>query len=179
MQPIQNCAKQETSIQLTITNMNPQLTYKVIKTKEQYYEYCALLEEFVMNDDASKADDIELLHVLIDKWDDEHNTFTALDPVELLKSLMKENGVKQSALAGKLGVTKGYVSEILSYKKGFSTAVIRKLAELFSVRQEAFNRSYALKPQMKAYQQPESTLSAVAEPGINYGNAEEHPEPND
>ena len=152
--------------------MNTQLTYKVIKTKEQYYAYCALLEEFVMNDDVSKADEIELLHVLIDKWDDEHNTFTALDPVELLKNLMKENGVKQIALAEKLGVTKGYISEILSYKKGFSTSVIRKLAELFGVRQEAFNRPYALKPQMKAYQQPGSTLPAVAEPEMKYGKAE-------
>lgn len=159
--------------------MNPQLTYKVIKTKEQYYEYCALLEEFIMNDDASKADDIELLHVLIDKWDDEHNTFTALDPVELLKSLMKENSVKQIELAEKLGVTKGYVSEILSYKKGFSTAVIRKLAELFIVRQEAFNRPYALKSQLKAYRQPESPLSAVAEPEMNYGNTKNDKETND
>jgi HTH-type transcriptional regulator/antitoxin HigA len=44
-----------------------------------------------------------------------------------------------------LGVSKGYVSEILHYKKGLSKDVIRKLAERFKVTQEAFNREYKLK----------------------------------
>jgi len=151
-----------------------ELRYKVIKTKEQYFDYCSLLEEFVMSDDSSKEDDIELLHALIDKWDEEHNPFGALDPVELLKSLMAENSIKQIELAEKIGVTKGYISEILSYKKGFSTGVVRKLAELFAVRQEAFNKPYALKSKTdKTYPSLESNdqnrLSA-AEPEMEYGS---------
>jgi len=152
---------------------NTALLYKVIKTKEQYYEYCALLEDFVMNDDIEKEDHIELLHVLIDKWDDENLSARESDPVQLLVTLMKENSVKQIELAEKLGVTKGYVSEILSYKKGFSTTIIRKLSELFAVRQEAFNRPYPLKAQLKPYAQlPEESnenLKSVAEPEMSYG----------
>ena len=45
-----------------------------------------------------------------------------------------------------LGVSKGYVSEILSFKKGLSKNIIPKLAEFFKVSQQAFNRSCALNP---------------------------------
>jgi Predicted transcription regulator containing HTH domain len=43
-----------------------------------------------------------------------------------------------------LNVSKGYVSDILNYKKGLSKDVIRKLADRFKVSQEAFNRPYKL-----------------------------------
>jgi HTH-type transcriptional regulator/antitoxin HigA len=43
-----------------------------------------------------------------------------------------------------LGLSKGAVSQILSYKKGLSKEVIRKLADTFKVSQEAFNRHYPI-----------------------------------
>jgi hypothetical protein len=43
-----------------------------------------------------------------------------------------------------LGVSKGYISEILHYKKGLSKDVIRRLAKYFKVTQEVFNRPYKL-----------------------------------
>jgi HTH-type transcriptional regulator/antitoxin HigA len=36
------------------------------------------------------------------------------------------------------------MSEILHYRKGLSKEIIRKLADRFKVRQEAFNRPYKL-----------------------------------
>ena len=44
----------------------------------------------------------------------------------------------------RLAISKGVVSEILSYKKRFSKEVIRKLADFFKVSQEGFNQSYPL-----------------------------------
>jgi HTH-type transcriptional regulator/antitoxin HigA len=89
-------------------------------------------------------DEIDLLTLLIEKWDNEHNSFEEGDPIRLLHSLMEERNIKSKDLVHLLGVSKGYVSEILHYKKGLSKEVIRKLADYFKVSQEAFNRPYKL-----------------------------------
>jgi len=122
------------------------LKYKIIKSKKQYNEYCNQLEELASADSKTKAvnDEIELLTLLIEKWDNEHNSFDELDPVELLKSLMDANNMKPVSLAEYLGVSKGLVSDILNYKKGLSKEIIRKLSEKFKMNQEAFNRDYDL-----------------------------------
>lgn len=52
--------------------------------------------------------------------------------------------MKGKDLVDLLDISKGYVSDILNYKKGLSKEVIRKLAEFFKVSQEAFNRPYKL-----------------------------------
>ena len=52
--------------------------------------------------------------------------------------------MKSKDLVNLLEISKGYVSDILHYKKGLSKDVIRKLAERFKVSQEAFNRHYKL-----------------------------------
>ena len=123
------------------------LKYKIIKNKTQYNRYCSQLEELVTSDTKSKdtQDEIDLLTLLIEKWDAEHNTFQEVDPIRLLHSLMADHKMKPKDLVDLLGVSKGYVSEILNYKKGLSKEVIRKLAEHFKVSQEAFNREYKLK----------------------------------
>jgi len=121
------------------------LKYKIIKTEEQYWEYCNILEVLVdEKENDEKEEEIELLTFLIEKWDDEHSTLTGADPVELLKYLMDENKMKAKDLALLLAISKSTVSEILHYRKGFSKEIIRKLAERFKVKQEAFNRPYKL-----------------------------------
>jgi len=123
-----------------------QLKYKVISTKKQYKEYCNTLEELVFADKKSKQieEEIDLLTLLIETYDKQHNTFTELDPIQLLHSLMKEHQLKSKDVVEILQVSKGYVSDILNYKKGLSKDVIRTLAEHFKVSQEAFNRPYKL-----------------------------------
>lgn len=123
-----------------------ELKYKVIKNKTQYKEYCNTLEKLVFAASKSKTvkDEIDLLTLLIEKWDAEHNTFEELDPVQLLHSLMTENNMKAKDLVDLLEISKGYVSDILNYKKGLSKEVIRKLADHFKLSQEAFNRPYKL-----------------------------------
>jgi len=122
------------------------LKYKVITSKTQYKEYSNALEEFVFSGskDRNTKDEIALLTLLIEKWDAEHNTFDELDPVQLLHSLMDEHSMKAKNLVELLDVSKGYVSDILNYKKGLSKDVIRKLSDHFKVSQEAFNRPYKL-----------------------------------
>ena len=122
------------------------LKYKVIKSKAQYNEYCNTLESLVFSGAKERAikDEIDLLTVLIEKWDAEHNSFGNADPIRLLHALMEDHNLKSRDLVNILNVSKGYVSEILHYKKGLSKEVIRRLAQHFKVSQEAFNRPYKL-----------------------------------
>ena len=122
------------------------LKYKIIKSKKQYNEYCHQLETLLDNNNKSKSikEEIELLTFLIEKWDNERNSFSDVDPVQLLKSLMNDHNIKPIALAELLGVSKGLVSDILNYKKGLSKEIIRKLADTFKLSHEAFNRHYDL-----------------------------------
>jgi HTH-type transcriptional regulator/antitoxin HigA len=122
------------------------LIYKVIKTEKQYNEYCLLLEELVTLKKKSRyqQDTIELVTLLIEKWDEQHNSFKDADPVELLKYLMTENKLKAIDLAGILGVGKSLVSDVLNYRRGLSKEIIRKLADHFKLSQEAFNKPYKL-----------------------------------
>jgi HTH-type transcriptional regulator/antitoxin HigA len=122
------------------------LPYKVIKSARQYKEYCSFLEELVVTKKKTQnqQDAIDLLTLLIEKWDQAHNTFSETDPIEVLSFLMKENNVKAVDLAADLGVGKSLVSDILNYRRGLSREVIRKLALRFKVSQELFNRPYKL-----------------------------------
>lgn len=122
------------------------LKYKVIKTSKQYKEYCSLLEELVDLKKKTKdiQDEIELLDLLIEKYDEEHNSFEDADPIQLLKALMKDHKMKSIDLAKLLHVSEGLVSDMLHYKKGISKESIRILAEHFCLSQEAFNRPYKL-----------------------------------
>jgi len=122
------------------------LKYKVIKTDKQYYQYCDRLEELISAKRKSRVsqDEIELLTLLIEKYDEASNTFMDADPVELLKSLMKDHKMKAVQLARMLNVSEGLISDILHYKKGLSKDTIRILSDKFKLSQEALNRPYNL-----------------------------------
>ncbi len=121
-----------------------ELKYKVIKDSEQYDKYCKILEELVVSGDSRYSDEIELITLLIEKWDSEHNSFDDDDPIELIKALMKSNNLRGWDLVEILGLSKGTVSKILNYQKGLSKETIRKLSIHFNMSQEAFNRPYKL-----------------------------------
>jgi len=122
------------------------LKYKVIKSITQYDSYCEKLERLlVQNPKTSQIrDEIELLTLLIQNYDEKHSILQSLDPIQLLRSFMDEHQWKAKDIAEFLDVSKGYVSDMLNYKKGLSKEVIRKLAIHFKVRQEAFNRPYPI-----------------------------------
>ena len=123
------------------------LKYKIITTEKQYDKYCKTLEELVFSSQKTKAinEEIDLLTLLIEKYDEENYPFELVDPIELLKSLMKDHKMKSVDLANLLNVSEGLVSDMLNYKKGLSKETIRILSEKFKLNQEAFNRPYELK----------------------------------
>lgn len=120
------------------------LKYSVIKDLNQYKDYCDTLEKLILKDSSEMEDEIELLTLLIEKWDNDHNTFNNLEPIELLKALMKNYDLQAKDLVDIINLSKGTISKILNYHKGLSKDTIRKLSDYFKVSQEAFNRPYKL-----------------------------------
>jgi HTH-type transcriptional regulator/antitoxin HigA len=141
------------------------LKYKMINSKEQYNKYCKKLEELLDNGSKAKAvqDEIDLLTLLIEKWDEDHSTLREVDPIRLLHSLMEDHKMKAKDLVILLGISKGYVSDILHYKKGLSKEVIRNLAEHFKISQEAFNRPYKLKSPVNTHLRNASVMNTTKE----------------
>jgi len=121
------------------------LKYKVIKSNRQYLQYCRALQLLTEQPTrGSIRDEIELLTVLIHQYDEMQEVNFEMDPIQLIKSFMRDHKMNATDLVELLGISKGYVSDILNYKKGLSKEVIRKLSDQFKVRQEAFNRPYSL-----------------------------------
>ena len=136
---------------------------KIIKSIEQYHEYCDEIERMgEMPETEAVNDRIEHLLLLIGKWDKDHSTIPDLDPVQYLKSLMETRNLKSRDLVHDLKIDKTLISAILNYRKGISKSLIRDLAQYFKVSQEAFNRPYRLvKRDLKAGIAP--SFSQIAE----------------
>jgi len=99
----------------------------------------------MLNKKSSEQQDIiDYLTLLIEKWDEEHNTFTDADPIDLLRYLMGENKLKSVELAKPLSISASLMSDILRYRRGLSKGIIRMLAERFAVNLELFNKPYKL-----------------------------------
>lgn len=87
-------------------------------------------------------DEIELLTLLIEKWDEDNNMFYDVDPITLLHSMMKEHGLKANDLADMLNVGDKLVREILNYKRDLPKGMVGVLSKHFKVSKEAFDRPY-------------------------------------
>lgn len=145
MRNIRSYSMETYNTQLNYTNMSTDLRYSIIKTETQYNEYCEMHEKLVFDDFESNKDEIELLSLLIEKWDDEHYERRNSNPIEILKSLMEDHQLKAKDVAKILSLSKGTVSKILNYQTGLSKETIRRLSTHFKMNQEAFNRPYKLK----------------------------------
>jgi HTH-type transcriptional regulator / antitoxin HigA len=80
---------------------------------------------------------LDLLVVLIERFEAERYSLSAASPVEVLRELMEARGMKLAGLATLIG-SKGVASEILSGKRGLSKTIIKRLAEHFRVSPEVF-----------------------------------------
>lgn len=62
------------------------LKYTIVKTKTQYNKYCDALEDLIDSGKKTKEikNEIELLTLLIETYDNHNNTFNDVDPITLL-----------------------------------------------------------------------------------------------
>ena len=68
-----------------------------------------------------------------------------LNPVELLRSLLKDANLSQTELSKAINVSRQIISDVLNYRRNISKDMTIKLSKFFSMSQEAFSREYQLK----------------------------------
>ena len=115
---------------------------KVIKTDKEYQNAVDRLEEiFDSKPNSKEADELELLSVLIEKYENEHYPIDLPDPIEAIKFRMEQLGYKQKDLADAIGL-KSRVSEILNRKRKLTIEMIRKLNLTLGIPTEVLIKEY-------------------------------------
>jgi HTH-type transcriptional regulator/antitoxin HigA len=106
------------------------MTIKVIKTEEQYQEYLTECERLLIKapePGTSDSDQLELLTVLIENYENTYYPIEPVSPIDAIKFKMYERDLKQVDLAPYFG-TKSRVSEVLSGKRPLTVQMIRALS---------------------------------------------------
>ncbi|WP_291399409.1 helix-turn-helix domain-containing protein [Daejeonella sp.] len=115
---------------------------KVIKTENEYQAALNRLEEiFDSKKDSKTADELELLSLLIEKYENEISPIDLPDPIEAIKFRMEQLGYKQKDLAQAIGL-KSRVSEILNKKRKLTIDMIRKLHDTLGIPTEVLIKEY-------------------------------------
>jgi HTH-type transcriptional regulator/antitoxin HigA len=73
-----------------------------------------------------KGDELDILMLLAEKYEDEHFAIPTSDPVEAIKFLMEQNSLSRKDLEPYIGAS-GRVSEVLSRKRTLTLTMIKKL----------------------------------------------------
>lgn len=113
-----------------------------IRNEEEYQNALEQLETIF---DAKKrtehGDELEILSILIDRYENDNFPIGMPDPIEAIKFRMEQMGMKQKDLAEVVGF-KSRVSEILNKKRKLSLDMIRKLHTTLNIPTEVLLQEY-------------------------------------
>ncbi len=115
---------------------------KPIKTKKDYHLAMARLEKiFDSKHGTPEGDELEILGMLIEKYESALYPIDFPDPIEAIKFRMEQLGYNQTDLVKVIGF-KSRVSEIMSKKRKLSLDMIRKLNSSLNIPTEVLIKEY-------------------------------------
>lgn len=118
------------------------MSLKPIKTKKDYNQALERLDAiFDAKKDTSEGDELEVLSILIEKYEDEHFPIGLPDPIEAIKFRMEQMGYNQMDLAKVVGL-KSRASEILNKKRKLSLDMIRQLHHKLQIPTDVLIQPY-------------------------------------
>jgi len=88
-----------------------------------------------------EGDELEILGILVDKYESTHYPVDFPDPIEAIKFRMEQLGYNQADLVNVIGF-KSRVSEIMNRKIKLSLDMIRKLNSSLSIPTDVLIREY-------------------------------------
>jgi HTH-type transcriptional regulator/antitoxin HigA len=124
-----------------------QIKFKKMKLKpiKNENDYNQALERLEMIFDAKpgtmEGDELEILGILIDNYENENFPIELPDPIEAIKFRMEQLNYSQNDLAEVIGL-KSRASEILNKKRKLSLEMIRKLTEKMHIPTEVLIQAY-------------------------------------
>jgi HTH-type transcriptional regulator/antitoxin HigA len=115
---------------------------KPIRTDKDYNKALKRLEHIFDSKKGSKdGDELEVLGILIDQYENEHFPIDLPDPIEAIKFRMEQMGFNQSDLAKIIGL-KSRASEILNRKRKLSLEMIRQLHDSLKIPTDVLIQTY-------------------------------------
>ena len=117
---------------------------KPIKTETGYREASKRLEEiFDAKPGTLESDELEILGLIVDDYENKHYPIEAPDPIEAIKIRMEEMQLKQVDLIPEIG-GKCKCSEVLNRKSQLTVVMIRKLAVRLNLSANLLIQDYQL-----------------------------------
>lgn len=118
------------------------MTLRIIKTKKDYQNALKRLESiFDAKPGTPQGDELEVLGLLIAKYENENYPIDLPDPIEAIKFRMEQLGYSQSDLANVVGL-KSRASEILNRKRKLTLEMIRNLHDTLHIPTDVLIQSY-------------------------------------
>ena len=118
------------------------MEYKVIKTESEYNLALERLEViFDAEVNSPEGDELELLSLLIENYENIHYPIELPDPIEAIKFRMDQLGYKPKDLAKVLGF-RSRVTEVLNKKRKLSLDMIRRLNRDLNIPTEVLVQDY-------------------------------------
>ena len=110
-----------------------------IKSERQHAEYLEVLEKLASKQDPTADEEkyAEVLMTLIEAYEEEHHPIPDASPLDVLRTLMAANDLRQKDLVPIFG-SESNVSEVLSRKRELNKAHIAKLSKRFRISPAAF-----------------------------------------
>jgi HTH-type transcriptional regulator/antitoxin HigA len=130
---------------------------KIIKTKEEYDLACDKVYEIMHNTDkqilpdSKEGEELELISLLIEKYEKENFKIDAPKPIEAIKFRMEQMNLNQSDVSPLFG-GKTRVSEVLNEKRPLTMKMIVLLNKYLEIPFESLikeNNKYQLSPSGK------------------------------
>ncbi len=90
---------------------------------------------------APAKDELEILGILIEEYENKHFSIELPDPIEAIKFRMEQLNYSQNDLAEVIGL-KSRASEILNKKRKLSLEMIRKLTEKWHIPSDVLIQAY-------------------------------------
>lgn len=91
--------------------------------------------------DTPEGNELEILSLLVEKYEDEHFPIKPSNPVEAIKFRMEQQGLQPKDLEPFIGGS-GRVSEVLSKKRRLTLPMIRKLNAGLNIPLESLVNAY-------------------------------------
>ncbi|MGL5890179.1 MAG: helix-turn-helix domain-containing protein [Bacteroidia bacterium] len=115
---------------------------KPIKTESDYQQALARLEQiFDAKPGTADGDELEVLAILIEHFENQRFSVDLPDPVEAIQFRMEQLGLRQNDIAKLVG-SKSHFSEVLNRKRKLTLEMIRRISKALAIPAEVLIQTY-------------------------------------
>lgn len=125
-----------------LTQTKFKMNISPIRTEKDYQKALERLEViFDAKRGTKDGDELEILSILIDNYENEHFPIEMPDPISAIRFRMEQMGLKQKDLVDMIGF-KSRVSEIMNKKRKLTLEMIRNLNAKLRIPTEVLIQDY-------------------------------------